>query len=62
MERLTALSKANPLDKYKEDLQYAYKNAEYHETELMKTRDRDEDANRWISVLYNSLGVEYDSE
>ena len=48
--------------KYKEDLQYAYKNAEYHETELMKTRDRDEDANRWISVLYNSLGVEYDSE
>ena len=62
MERLTALSKANPLDKYKEALQYAYKNAEYHETELMKTRDRDKDANRWISVLYNSLGVEYDSE
>jgi len=62
MDRLTQLSKANPLDKYKEALRYAYKNAEYHETELMKSRDQDQDANRWISVLYNSLGVEYDSE
>jgi hypothetical protein len=62
MERLTQLSKVNPLDKYKEALQRAYKNAEYHEMELMKERERNADANKWISVLYDSLRIEYDSE
>lgn len=61
MDRLTELSKANPLDKYKDDLRRAYKNVEYHETELMKERQRNVDANKWISALYDSLGIEYDT-
>ena len=62
MDRLTDLSKANPLDKYNEALRLAYKNVEYHETELYKERERNADANKWISSLYDSLGIEYDSE
>jgi len=61
MERLTALSKANPLDKYKEALEHAYKDVTYHETELLKERERNDGANKWISTLYDSLGIEYDS-
>jgi hypothetical protein len=61
MDRLTALSKANPLDKYKEALNRAYKDVEYHETELMKERERNAGANKWISALYDSLGIEYDT-
>lgn len=61
MDRLTELSKANPLDKYKEALLRAYKDVEYHETELMKERQRNADANKWISALYDSLGIEYDT-
>ena len=61
MERLTALSKANPLDKYKEALNRAYKDVEYHETELYKERERNADANKWIAALYDSLGIEYDT-
>jgi len=61
MDRLTALSKANPLDKYNEALHLAYKNVEYHETELYKDRERNVGANKWISALYDSLGIEYDT-
>ena len=61
MDRLTELSKANPLDKYNDALRRAYKDVEYHETELMKERERNADANKWISALYDSLGIEYDS-
>jgi len=59
MERLTALSKANPLDKYNEALRHAYKDVEYHETELYKDRERNDNANRWIAALYGSLGIDY---
>jgi hypothetical protein len=61
MDRLTALSKVNPLDKYKEALDSAYKDVEYHETELLKERERNTDANKWIAALYDSLGIEYDT-
>jgi hypothetical protein len=61
MDRLTELSKANPLDKYNDALRRAYKDVEYHETELMKERERNADANKWISALYDSLGIEYDT-
>ena len=61
MERLTALSKATPLDKYNETLRRAYKDVEYHETELLKERERNADANKWIVALYDSLGIEYDT-
>jgi hypothetical protein len=61
MERLTALSKANPLDKYNEALNRAYKDVTYHETELLKERERNADANKWIAALYDSLGIEYDT-
>lgn len=61
MDRLTELSKANPLDKYNEAMRRAYKDVEYHETELLKERERTADANKWISALYDSLGIEYDS-
>lgn len=60
MDRLTELSKANPLDKYNDALRRAYKDVEYHETELMKERERNADANKWIMSLYDSLGIEYD--
>jgi hypothetical protein len=62
MENLTALSKVNPLDKYKEVLRRAYNDIEYHETELFKERERGADANKWIIALYDSLGIKYDSE
>ena len=61
METLTKLSKANPLDKYNDDLRRAYKDVEYHETELYKERERNVEANKWISALYDSLGIEYDT-
>ena len=61
MERLTTLSKANPLDKYNDALQHAYKNVEYHETELYKEQARVADSNKWIVALYDSLGIEYDT-
>jgi hypothetical protein len=61
MDRLTALSKANPLDKYKEALDRAYWEVQYHETELLKERERNADANKWIAALYDSLGIEYDT-
>lgn len=59
MERLTALSKANPLDKYNDALRRAYKDVEYHETEIAKEREKVAEANKWIERLYVSLGVEY---
>ena len=61
MKRLTDLSKANPLDKYNEALKRAYKDVEYHETELYKERERNAGANKWIAALYDSLGIEYDT-
>ena len=62
MKRLTDLSKANPLDKYNEALRRAYDDVVRHETELLKERERNADANKWIAALYDSLGIEYDSE
>jgi len=61
MKRLTELSWAKPLDKYNDALRRAYKDVEYHETELFKERQRNTDANKWISALYDSLGIEYDT-
>ena len=62
MDRLTQLSKTNPLDEYNKALKRAYEGVEYHERALMVERERNADANRWISALYDSLGIEYESE
>jgi hypothetical protein len=61
MDRLTELSKANPLDKYNEALKRAYDDVVRHETELLKERERNAGANKWIAALYDSLGIEYDT-
>jgi hypothetical protein len=59
MKRLTQLSKENPLDKYNDALRRAISDVEYHELELINERERNADANKWISALYDSLGIEY---
>jgi len=61
MDRLTKLSLAKPLDKYYDALIRAYKDVEYYETELMRERERNANTNKWISALYDSLGIEYDT-
>lgn len=61
MDRLTALSKAAPLDKYNEALRRAYSDVERSEVELLKERERNTDANKWIVALYDSLGIEYET-
>lgn len=62
MERLTQLSRANPLDAYKKSLDRAYENVAYYEIAVVEEREKVESANRWISALYDSLGIEYESE
>jgi hypothetical protein len=61
LEKLTEASNAKPVDLVEEKAAGYERSIKFYEEEWAKDKSRVEEANRWISALYDSLGIEYDA-
>ncbi len=61
LEKLTEASNAKPVDLVEEKAVGYERSIKFYEEEWAKDKSRVEEANRWISALYDSLGIEYDA-
>jgi hypothetical protein len=61
LEQLTIASNANPIKLVDEEIAMHERTIARYEEEWAKNGRRVEESNRWITALYDSLGIEYDA-
>lgn len=60
LEQLTKATNADPLKLVDEKAAGYEESIRYYEEQAIKDQERVDNANRWISALYDSLGIEYE--
>lgn len=61
LENLTAATSADPLKLVDVEISSYERFITFYEQEAIREQQRVENGNRWISALYDSLGIEYDT-
>lgn len=61
LKQLQATQSKTAMQFYEEHVQSLERDVKYHEEEHEKATKRNDEANKWIMALYDSLGIEYEA-